>query len=33
VPVRRISGAGHWVMLDRPDDLNRALDEFLAESK
>ncbi|MFL6245558.1 MAG: alpha/beta fold hydrolase [Thermoanaerobaculia bacterium] len=30
VPVRKISGAGHWLMLDRPDELNRALDEFLA---
>jgi pimeloyl-ACP methyl ester carboxylesterase len=31
VPLRKISGAGHWLMLDRPDDLNRALDEFLSE--
>jgi pimeloyl-ACP methyl ester carboxylesterase len=29
VPVRKISGAGHWLMLDRPDELNRLLDEFL----
>ena len=25
----RISGAGHWVMLDKPDDVNAAIDEFL----
>lgn len=29
VPVRKISGAGHWLMLDRPEELNRVLDEFL----
>lgn len=30
VPVRRIEGASHWLMMDRPDDFNRLLDEFLA---
>ena len=30
VPVRSVRGAGHWVMLDRPDELNQLLDEFLA---
>jgi pimeloyl-ACP methyl ester carboxylesterase len=30
VPVKAVHGAGHWLMLDRPDELNRLLDEFLA---
>lgn len=30
VPVRKISGAGHWIMLDRPEELNRVIDEFLS---
>lgn len=25
-----IAGAGHWLMLDKPDELNAALDRFLA---
>jgi len=25
----RISSAGHWMMLDKPDDLNRLLIDFL----
>jgi pimeloyl-ACP methyl ester carboxylesterase len=25
----RIAGAGHWIMLDKPDEVNRALDAFL----
>lgn len=25
----RIAGAGHWVMLDKPDEVNSALDAFL----
>ena len=25
-----IAGSGHWIMLDKPDEVNRALDEFLA---
>jgi pimeloyl-ACP methyl ester carboxylesterase len=28
-PVRRVDGAGHWLMLDRPDELNRLLLEFI----
>ena len=24
-----VSGTGHWIQLDRPDELNRRLDEFL----
>jgi pimeloyl-ACP methyl ester carboxylesterase len=30
VPVRLVHGAGHWLMLDRPDELNLLLDTFLA---
>jgi pimeloyl-ACP methyl ester carboxylesterase len=26
-----IAGAGHWVMLDKPDAVNNALDQFLAK--
>ncbi|HJW92803.1 MAG TPA: alpha/beta hydrolase [Thermoanaerobaculia bacterium] len=29
IPVKKIPGAGHWLMLDKPHDVNRALDEFL----
>ena len=29
VTVKKVSGAGHWIMLDRPEELNRILDEFL----
>ena len=27
----RIEGAGHWIPLDAPDELNRLLLEFLTE--
>jgi pimeloyl-ACP methyl ester carboxylesterase len=27
----RISGAGHWVMLDKPEEVNAALDAFLRQ--
>ncbi len=30
LPVRLISGTSHWLMMDRPDDLDRVLGEFLA---
>lgn len=30
VPVKLVRGAGHWLMLDQPDELNRLLDEFLS---
>jgi len=30
IPVRKISGTGHWLMMDKPDEFNRILDEFLA---
>jgi pimeloyl-ACP methyl ester carboxylesterase len=28
-PHRVVTGTGHWIQLDKPDDLNRLLDEFL----
>ena len=30
LPVRLVSGTSHWLMMDRPDDLDRLLVEFLA---
>jgi pimeloyl-ACP methyl ester carboxylesterase len=30
VPVRKIAGTGHWLMMDKPDEFNAILDEFLA---
>ena len=30
IPVTKISGTGHWLMLDKPDDVNRALDKILS---
>jgi pimeloyl-ACP methyl ester carboxylesterase len=29
LPVRLLTGTSHWLMLDRPDDFNQALDAFL----
>jgi 3-oxoadipate enol-lactonase len=29
-PVRRLEGAGHWLMLDQPAEFTRLLEEFLA---
>jgi pimeloyl-ACP methyl ester carboxylesterase len=29
IAVKKIAGTGHWLMLDKPDDVNRALDEIL----
>jgi pimeloyl-ACP methyl ester carboxylesterase len=31
LPAEKITGAGHWLMLDKPDDFNAALDKFLAQ--
>ena len=28
-PHRVVTGTGHWIQLDKPDELNRLLDEFL----
>lgn len=30
VPVRVIAGASHWLMMDKPEQFDRILDEFLA---
>jgi pimeloyl-ACP methyl ester carboxylesterase len=30
LPIHRIVGASHWLMMDRPEVFNRALDDFLA---
>ena len=29
LPVQRIPGTGHWLMVDRPEPFNRLLDDFL----
>jgi pimeloyl-ACP methyl ester carboxylesterase len=31
-PHRVVSGTGHWIQLDAPDELNRIMDEFLQKS-
>ncbi|HSU15852.1 alpha/beta fold hydrolase [Longimicrobium sp.] len=28
---RMVTGTGHWIQLDRPEEVNRMLDEFIAE--
>jgi pimeloyl-ACP methyl ester carboxylesterase len=30
VPSREMEGVSHWLMMDKPDDFNRILDDFLA---
>lgn len=30
IPVNKIHGAGHWLMMDKPTEFNAILDEFLA---
>ena len=30
LPVRKIDGTGHWLQLDKPDAVNREIDDFLA---
>jgi pimeloyl-ACP methyl ester carboxylesterase len=30
VPAREMEGVSHWLMMDKPDEFNRILDEFLA---
>jgi len=32
-PHRVVTGTGHWIQLDKPDEFNRLLDEFLATTK
>lgn len=31
LPAEKITGAGHWLMLDKPDEFNAALDKFLGD--
>lgn len=31
VPVKKMQGVGHWVMLDKPDEFSALLDEFLKQ--
>jgi len=31
LPHRVVEGTGHWIQLDKPDEVNAILDEFLAE--
>jgi len=33
VPVRMMKGVSHWLMMDRPEEFNRLLDEFLAVAR
>jgi pimeloyl-ACP methyl ester carboxylesterase len=30
LPHRKVDGVGHWLHFDRPDEVNRLIDEFLA---
>lgn len=30
-PYRVVTGTGHWIQLDRPDELNHIIDEFLEQ--
>jgi pimeloyl-ACP methyl ester carboxylesterase len=30
LPVRKLSGASHWLQMDRPNEFNAIMDEFLA---
>ncbi|HEY8711737.1 MAG TPA: hypothetical protein VIM68_02635, partial [Thermoanaerobaculia bacterium] len=30
-PLIKMQGVSHWLMLDKPDDFNRILDDFLRE--
>jgi pimeloyl-ACP methyl ester carboxylesterase len=32
-PYRKVEGSSHWIMLDQPEALNAALDEFLKQVK
>ena len=31
VPVKKMNGVGHWLMMDKPNEFNALLDEFLLE--
>jgi pimeloyl-ACP methyl ester carboxylesterase len=30
-PHRLVTGTGHWIQLDQPEEMNRILDEFLGD--
>jgi pimeloyl-ACP methyl ester carboxylesterase len=30
VPTKKMTGVGHWLMMDKPDEFNAILDQFLA---
>ena len=30
IPVKKIHGTGHWLMMDKPDEFNTLLDDFLS---
>jgi pimeloyl-ACP methyl ester carboxylesterase len=32
-PHRTVTGTGHWIQLDKPDEFNRLLDEFLNQKR
>jgi len=31
LPIRLMTGTGHWLMMDRPEAFNHIVDEFLDE--
>jgi pimeloyl-ACP methyl ester carboxylesterase len=31
LPVRLMTGTGHWLMMDRPEVFNHLLDEFVSQ--
>ena len=33
LPHRIVTGTGHWIQLDKPDEFNRLLDDFLGNQK
>ena len=33
LPHRMVTGTGHWIQLERPDELNRILDEFILSAE
>src|SRR3954452_8340646 len=33
LPAIKLAGTGHWLMLDKPEEFNAALDKFLAQAR
>ncbi|HEX9704157.1 MAG TPA: hypothetical protein VGA20_02785 [Gemmatimonadales bacterium] len=29
LPLRRVTGTGHWLQMDKPDEINTMMDGFL----